>query len=220
MKVITIAGPKGGTGKSTTCASLAVRATIDTGRVALIDLDAPQGTLSEWWLLRGKPANPFLFDGEGTLDRLVDTLRADGWTYTFIDGPPHDLDLVEMSVFVGDLILIPIKLSVFDGSAIEVLVEMCRRRGKPYAFLVNEYDKRQMFQGANNIALAMLNGSGPILKTRISCDPRYRVGLIEGQVGAEIGRAPAKEIDAIWDEVKTLLANEPAQHKSEARRYG
>jgi cellulose biosynthesis protein BcsQ len=55
MKVITIAGPKGGTGKSTVCASLAVRATLETGRVALIDLDA-QGTLSEFWVLRGKPA--------------------------------------------------------------------------------------------------------------------------------------------------------------------
>jgi cellulose biosynthesis protein BcsQ len=123
-------------------------------------------------------------------------------------------------VVVADIILIPIKLSIFDGSAIEVLIEMCRRREKTYAFMVNEYDKRQMFQGANNIALAMLNGSGPILKTRISCDPRYRVGLIEGQVGAEIGRPPAKEIDAVWDEVKTLLANEPAEHKPEARRHG
>jgi chromosome partitioning protein len=219
MKVITIAGPKGGTGKSTTCASLAVRSTLETGRVALIDLDAQQ-TLREWWVLRGKPANPFLFDGEGTLDHLVGALAAEGWTYTFIDGPPHDSDLIEMSVVVADVVLIPLKLSVFDASALESLVEMCQRRGKAYAFVVNEYDKRQIFQGPNNIALAMLDGSGPILKPRISYDPRYRVGLIEGQSGAEIAKPLAKEIDAVWGEVKKLLTDELPEHKSEVRRHG
>jgi hypothetical protein len=35
--------------------------------------------------------NPLLYDGEGTLDELVEALRADSWTYTFIASWAHGL---------------------------------------------------------------------------------------------------------------------------------
>jgi chromosome partitioning protein len=221
LTTITIAGPKGGCGKSVTTSALAVRATHETGKVALIDLDDGQGTITEWWTLRGRPVNPYLHDAEGTLDELVDGLRADKWTYCFIDGPPHEQDLIEMSVIVADAVVIPVKLSYFDMAAIDSIIGMCKRRSKPYAFVINEYDDRKIFKSANDIALAMLEGRGKILTSRISYDPKYRVEQIDGKTGAELSRALATEIDKLWTEVKELACVSPdLKVVGEGRRHG
>jgi cellulose biosynthesis protein BcsQ len=220
LTTFTIAGPKGGVGKSLLETLLGVRATHEAGRVALIDLDEAQGTTTEWWTLRGRPVNPYLHEAEGTLDALVEGLRADKWDYCFIDGPPHEQDLIEMSVLVADVVLIPIKLSYFDASTVDSIIGMCRRRAKPYAFVVNEYDGRKAFENSNNIALAMLEGRGTILNSRISYDPKYRVGQIKGQTGAEISKALAAEVDALWTEVKQLAGVVPALKTVEGRRHG
>jgi chromosome partitioning protein len=204
LKVITIAGPKGGCGKSLTTTALAVRATLETGKVALLDMNEGQGTLTEWWTLRGRPANPYLHEAEGTLDELIADLRRTGWTYAIIDGPPQEQDLIEMTVIVADAVVIPVKLSYFDTAAIDAIVGMCVRHQKPFAFLVSEYDDRKAFTNANNIGLAMLEGRGPILKSRISYDPKWRVAQIDGQTGAEISKSLGKEIDMLWTEVKDL----------------
>jgi cellulose biosynthesis protein BcsQ len=213
MHVFTIAGPKGGCGKSTVASALAVRAAVETGKVAMIDLDEAQGSLTEWWTLRGRPVNPLLYDGEGTLDELVEALRADSWTYTIIDGPPHEQDLIEMSVIVASAVLIPVKPAYFDTSVIDSMVSMCKRRQKPYAFVINEFDDRKTFANANNIALAMIEGRGPILETRISYHPKHRVGQIDGKTGAELDKALNKEIDAVWTEAKKLAGIGPALKK-------
>lgn len=218
MKVFTIAGPKGGCGKSLTTLTLAVRAAVETGRVAMIDLNEDQGTLSEWWTLRGKPANPFLYNDDGTLDEMVEALAADNWTYCFIDGPPYEQDLIEMSIIVADAVLIPVKLSYFDATTIDSIVGMCRKRQKPYAFILNEFDDRKIFANANAIAIAMLEGRGPILKTRISYHPKHRLGQIQGKTGPEMDKGLAKEIDALWTEVKELAGVTPVLKSVEGRR--
>ena len=171
----------------------------------MIDLNQDQGTLSEWWTLRGRPANPYLHDAEGMLDELVNDLERLSYHYCFIDGPPYEQDLIEMSVIVSDAVLIPVKLSYFDASTIDSIIGMCQRHQRPHAFVVNEYDGRRTFVNANNIALAMLQGRAPILSTRITYDARYRTGQIEGKTGAELSADLTKEIDSLWTEAKQLV---------------
>jgi MinD-like ATPase involved in chromosome partitioning or flagellar assembly len=47
MKVITVASPKGGSGKTTLASVLAVRASMESARVAMFDLNADQGNLTQ-----------------------------------------------------------------------------------------------------------------------------------------------------------------------------
>src|SRR6476659_745086 len=54
---IAVASTKGGSGKSSITAALAVQAATEGGRVALVDWE-PQGSLTLWWVMRGKPDNP------------------------------------------------------------------------------------------------------------------------------------------------------------------
>lgn len=222
MHVVTIAGPKGGSGKSTLTAILAVRAsTIKGAKVAMIDLNEDQGTLTDWWILRGRPANPFLYNSEGTLDELVAGLRADGYTHCFIDGPPYEQDLVEMSVIVANAVLIPVKLSYFDTSAIDSIIGMCQRRKKPYAFVISEYDARIAFSNPNNIGLGMLEGRGHILPTRIAYHAKHRVGQIQGKTGGELDKALAVESENVWKETgRLLLGTNPSLKALEGGRRG
>jgi Mrp family chromosome partitioning ATPase len=49
-------------GQSTTVLSLAVRASQESARVGMLDLNEDQGDLTKWWLLRGEPMNPRLLE--------------------------------------------------------------------------------------------------------------------------------------------------------------
>jgi chromosome partitioning protein len=204
MQVITIAGPKGGCGKTTLVSNLAVHMARQASKVAIIDLNEDQGTITEWWTLRGRPVNPFLYDGDGTLDEMLDGLKADGWQYVFIDGPPLDQDIIEMSVLVADAVLIPVKLAYFDTSLIDSIIGMCQRRKKPHAFVISEHDSRKSYANPNALALAMLDGRAPILKPYISDHPKHRSGQIQGKAGVELDKMLGKEIADVWSAVGKL----------------
>jgi chromosome partitioning protein len=64
MLCIAVVNSKGGVGKTTLCAALAVRAAKDGKRVVLVDLD-PQQSLAEWFNLRGGAgsSNPEIMAG-------------------------------------------------------------------------------------------------------------------------------------------------------------
>ena len=73
MYVVVLASQKGGAGKTTLAAHLAVAAEIaGYGPTVLIDTD-PQATLSQWWQQR-EATTPAM--AEATLSELSDKLRA------------------------------------------------------------------------------------------------------------------------------------------------
>src|SRR6478752_7914034 len=94
--VVTLAGTKGGTGKTTLASSLAVRAAEDSPKVALIDLD-PQESLSSWWTRRGKSKNPKLFEVDATTE-AIELLISQSWQWVFIDTGPAKIELIEPGI--------------------------------------------------------------------------------------------------------------------------
>ena len=207
MKVVTIAAPKGGSGKTTTTCMLAVRAMQDGFNVAMIDLNADQANLTQWWVSRGSPFNPYLVDDIENITPDVRVLRASGrFDYLFIDCPPSDLDLIENAVAVADCVVVPVRTSIFDVSSINSVIEMCRSHHKPFRFLLSAADTR--FKELNASALATLVSDGEVFATRISYRLAYINSLTAGKTGPELARELQPEVNALWSEVKSLAASQ------------
>lgn len=204
MKTITVAAPKGGTSKTSTTTLLAVRASQEPARVAMLDLNADQASLTQWWTMRGRSANPYLLADGGQIAADVELLRADGWDYCIIDTPPLEMDVIETAVMVADAVVVPVLLSYMDIVAIDSVVDMCRRRRKPFAFLVSSFDGRQSFRKVNRDVLDILKPRGPIMAAHVSYNAKIRAAQFEGKTGAEIDKTIAAEVDAVWSEVKTI----------------
>src|SRR5262249_30544522 len=160
-----IAAPKGGSGKSTVTSVLAARAVQEGHRVALFDLNADQANLTQWWISRGAPNNPYLHEVEN-LTRDKYRMNAEGFEWLFIDTPPLDIDLIENAVVLSSAVVIPVRASIFDIGAIMPIVEICRERRKPYAFVMSAADPQ--FKKLNEQARAALAEDGPIFATQLS----------------------------------------------------
>jgi len=86
MKVLTLASLKGGTGKTTLAAHLAVEAETDGHRVAILDLDA-QANLADWYNDREAEAPAYARAGIDTIAGAVQTLAQADYTLAIIDMP-------------------------------------------------------------------------------------------------------------------------------------
>jgi len=137
--VIAVAQQKGGAGKSTLAANLAVAMAQDGQRVALLDTD-PQGSLARWFALRGKlpRAAPLDFDApagwraSGTLDRVRRSADV-----VLIDTPPHVETEARLVIRAADLILVPLQPSLPDLWASDATVELARKEGREWMFVMN-----------------------------------------------------------------------------------
>ena len=206
-RAIVLASSKGGVSKTTVTAALAVRATQDSGKVAMIDLD-PQQALARWWELRQEPMNPHLFRGsdEGNIVGDVEILKGKGWEYIFIDTPPALMGIIESAIMAADAVIIPVRASPIDLESIDPAVELCEAHDKPFAFLLTHYDKGWRL---SKTAAAELEDRGKVLTETVSYRAAYVGAMIAGRTGPEYSdKAAAKiaagEIDAIWAAVKRL----------------
>ena len=203
MKTITIASAKGGSGKSTITSALVVRACQDTKRVAMMDLNFDQGSLSRWWEVRGEPDAPKLIDEDDieNIPRDVKALAA-AYDWLFIDTPPVEMDLIEQAIAVSDAVVIPVRSGFFDIIAVQSVIEMCTERRKPFATLLNAVDGQH--KTVNKQALVALEAIGPTFSTQISCRQPYIQALVIGKTGPELDKKLRLEIDSLWSEVKRL----------------
>jgi hypothetical protein len=104
--------------------------------------------------------------------------------------------------------VVPVIPAYFDTSAVDAVVDMCKRRKKPYAFVWSAYDKRKIFNEVNREALASLKGRGDIFEAHLQYHPNYRLSQIDGMAGPEKDAKLGPEVDALWGEVKTLAGFE------------
>lgn len=202
-KVVVLAASKGGAGKTTLAAALAVRACKESEAVALIDLD-PQQSLARWWELRGAGRHPELISDVEVASAGVETARGKGCDWVFIDTPPGFLSTIEPAIGVADLVLIPVRASALDVEAVAPVVELCRAQNVAFAFVINHAEARwKMTESAANF----LGNYGKVLDEWVSYRKSYITGMTLGLSGPEVendGKCAA-EIDALWRAVKRLV---------------
>jgi chromosome partitioning protein len=141
-KIITIAQQKGGAGKTTMAAHLAVAwAASGRRRVAVIDTD-PQGSLGQWFKVRearmgeGKATMHFsAISGwrvRSEIDRLART-----HDLIIIDSPPHTDAEARTAIRAADLVVIPLQPSPMDVWATSATIQICKQERVPVKMVLN-----------------------------------------------------------------------------------
>jgi chromosome partitioning protein len=215
MKVVTVASAKGGSAKTTAVTALAARAALESARVVMFDLNADQANLTQWWILRGEPPNPKLVVEVENISRDVEVLKNEKFEWLIIDCPPLALDVIENAVLVADAVVIPVRTSIFDVGAITPVIEMCRERRKPFAFLLSAVDNKM--PRLTERARAALVSEGPVFNARLSYRQDYISALTAGKAGFEVQKDLRAEVDQLWGEVKKLAGEQAPIRKLRER---
>lgn len=208
MKVLTIASGKGGTGKTIIAATLAARLATRSPkeRVAMIDLNSDQASLTQWWIARGRGVSPYLVQDVSNLVSTVRALNKDGYSWCVIDCPPTDTHINDFGILVADLVIVPVRLAFLDTNATQSTVETAVQRRKRFAFLVNAYDVRPAFKKSNTEALGMLGLIGPMFETRLPYSAKFIEGQSAGKTPAELDKTISEKIDALIAEIDAMLS--------------
>lgn len=135
--IIAVAQQKGGAGKSTLAANLAVALGEGGKKVVLLDTD-PQQSLVRWHELRAEGTAPLGFEAPSgwRLPGAIDRHRRDA-DYVILDTPPHADTDARTAVRAADLVLIPLQPSLPDLWAAEATIKLADDEGKPYRIVLN-----------------------------------------------------------------------------------
>lgn len=201
MKTIVMASQKGGAGKTTLAAHLAVAAEREgDGPCILIDMD-PQASLSEWWNAR-KPDTPaFARSSLKELSGNLEELERAGYAYVFIDTPPAITESIRAVVMNADFVLIPTRPSPHDLRAVGHTVELATGANRPFAFVVTQAKPNARLTVQ---AVAALSGHGVVATAIVHDRVDYASSMIDGLTVIEIGprgRSASEMID-LWNFIK------------------
>jgi len=211
-KVITIAQQKGGAGKTTVAAHLAVAWSQRGKRVAIVDID-PQGSLSHWHKIREERF------GEGYTGLTFAALS--GWRVgsevarlrrnhdiIIIDSPPHTETEARTAIRCADFIIVPVQPSPTDLWATKATLDLAKTESIPVRVVLNRVS-------ANSKLAPMIAAELPDLaKSTLGNRVLFASSLMEGRSATELApTSPAAlEVKSLAEEISRLLK---AMDKSE-----
>ncbi len=176
--IITVAQRKGGAGKTTLAAHLAIAFAARGCGVALIDTD-PQGSLAQWYRRRedrlGAAATGIAFvavsgwRAPGEIER-----QARNHDIVVIDSPAAADDDTRAAIRSASLVLVPVQPSPVDVWATLPTLAMARREGVPALLVLNRVPARASLTAAMRGRLA-----------------EYDVGLASIGIGNRVALAAA-----------------------------
>jgi chromosome partitioning protein len=204
MRMLTIASTKGGAGKTTLAAHLAVEAErTGAGPVAVVDTD-PQGSLAAWWNSRKASTPVFAAVEIGQLAAHLAMLEGHNVELVVIDTPPALTEVIEAAVVVADVVVIPARPSPHDLRSIGTIVEMVERMGKAFCFVVNGATPRTTIATEAVRALAQHGRVAPVtVHQRID----FAASMIDGRTVGEVTAQSrsTREIMELWIYVNSQL---------------
>ena len=207
-QVITVAQQKGGSGKTTIAANLAVAFVRNGHSVALLDTD-PQGSLGRWFMTRRD---------QGQEDMEFSTASAWGVSYeceklrklvdfVLVDTPPKvDADL-RPALRESNLVIVPVAASQVDVWATESVLDLARRERREALVVLNRAKSGTRVLQQVSDALGDLEAprAEAVLGNRVA----YAETLGQGKGVLERGKgAWTGEMDALMREVVASLPSE------------
>lgn len=214
-KIITIAQQKGGAGKTTMAAHLAV-AWAESGRrkVAIVDID-PQGSLTQWYKVRqarlGEDETGLTFAAisgwrvRSEIDRLKHTHDV-----IVIDSPPHTDTEARTAIRAADLVVIPLQPSPMDVWATSATIQMCKQEKVPVKMVLNRVHPQAKLTEA--ISGEMIGLSANRFGNRVIFAGSLMQGL--GVTEAQANSIAAEEVRGLSKEIMAYLNRKVAQRES------
>ncbi|GJD58737.1 AAA family ATPase [Methylobacterium dankookense] len=202
MRIVALAVQKGGTGKTTLAASLAVAAAEAGEQVCALDLD-PQGSLAGWAALRGGP-DPLVDRIQpwetAQLAEILEQHAAQGRTLAILDTAGTAAAGLGLALKLADLVLIPIRPSRLDLMAAQPTIHAMVRQGlrERVALVLNQCppapSPRTGLYAQQLRALGVL--AEPALVQRVDHQDALALGF--GVTEQAPGAPAAEEVRALW----------------------
>lgn len=208
MRAIVFAASKGGVGKTTLTAAVAVEACRSGHSVALFDFDQIKG-LSRWFDLRERnleSSQPKLIDQCATIDEALKRARAVKIDWLMIDTPPAGLHRIQSAVAVADLVVIPSRPSPLDVMSMDAIFEICHQAGRPHLLVLNATTRNsEMSVGARNF---LHSRAASLWTGEVSASELHPMAMISGSTAAELDRdkSASDEIAELWKAIEATVA--------------
>jgi chromosome partitioning protein len=206
MRIIALVTQKGGSGKSTLSASLAVAAQAARERVFLIDMD-PQKSLTIWARNRSDDNLGVEAIAPGKLPAVLETLRLGHVSLAIIDTPACLSAASEAAMRATDLVIIPVRPTVFDIWSSEATRRRAAELQKESVFVLNQCP---IVQGNRRFqdSVDALEDMGGILQPMVTARVDYQEAIRRGLGPTEINPCgdAAEEMRRLWMSVRRRLA--------------
>ncbi len=210
---ITIAQQKGGAGKTTIAAQLAVCWWKARLRVAMLDVD-PQGSLSAWFdqrLRHGHPTDGLhLVQVSGwRLATELDRLRRD-FDLVVIDSPPHADTDARVAVRAAPVVIVPVQPSPMDLWATRPTLDLALKEGGRPLLVLNRLPSRGRMPEAIRARIA--EDGLPLAQATLGNRAAFAASMMDGRGVAETAPrdVAAAEIQALADEIGAAAGLEMA----------
>ena len=216
MRTIAFVTQKGGAGKSTLAASLAVAAQDMKETVCVVDMD-PQGSLTNWARTRGCDDVTVVASGAARLPGTLAGLAAKGFTLAIIDTPGAEGPASSAAMATADLNIIPARPSLFDLWASANTRAALKAIGADFVFLLNQCPPAQQSARVRDGAEALEEMGAlitPLILARVDYQEAARHGC--GVTELNPSGAAAEEMRALWTSIRRRLAR--GRPRSGARR--
>lgn len=157
MKTLAFITQKGGAGKTTLAASLAVAAEAAGEKVAMLDLD-PQQSIAAWASRRDGETPAVDTVDAATVEQLpniLPLLAKKGFTLVILDTAGVDTASTRTAMENADMSVIPTRPSTMDIRATKATYEAAVRLQRPYVFVLNQCPPQPNNPRANEAAAGL-----------------------------------------------------------------
>jgi chromosome partitioning protein len=209
-RIITVAQQKGGSGKTTLAAHLAVALMRQGRSVALLDVD-PQGSLGQWYEARearlGEGAAGFDFrTASGWGARREAGRLARDFEMVVVDTPPKSDLEARPAIEAADLVVIPIQPTPVDLWASEATLQLIARQSAAACLVLNRVPPRALLTAETLAGIARL--AAPVAEARLGNRVAFAASMGEGSTVLEAapGSKGAIEAEALGWEIAAQLA--------------
>jgi chromosome partitioning protein len=198
MRTIVFISQKGGCGKSTLAACLAVAAQEAGERVFILDMD-PKKSLARWGVKRKDCNPPVRAVSSANLPAAISTLSKRDVSLVVVDTPALESPASLSALKAANLSIVPARLSTFDIWASEVTGRKLKLMDKEFVFLLNQCPRARQASHIQE-GIAALEAIGKLFRPYIRARAAFQDAARTGKGVTEVdpkGEA-AREMRALW----------------------